>query len=172
MKTRCRFLGGCSLVAFSCIFFASMVSAGGDASVDGGNAKVKLSLNTMQSFMLESLAGSPYFALVEHTSYDIVELDGHSNSASFEQKVIYHANPIRVFRGVDSEKISYFAIVEKGEHVAISPEPKLISLCHSDEGYYWPGVGSSFPSTKENIELITEAVSDLPKVQKVYSMCD
>lgn len=152
--------------------FSLTASAGGDAMPKIAPLE-STPLNAMQEFMLHALANTPYFALIEGTSVEVVDLPDDDPSDNYaEQKIVYRANVKHTFRGQQSKTIQYFAIVEKGEAASADQKTMLISLCASKEGLYWPGTGSSFPATEENKALVTLRAKQLSPAQDKFSLCD
>lgn len=129
--------------------------------------------NPQQHFMLEAVANTPYFALVRHTGVRVEPLPDSDPSDDFaEEKQIYSADVLTVFRGPTTATITYFMVAESGEETSVNSEPFLLSLCAAEEGLYWPGTGASFPATEENIALVRAAMATLPDAQSSYTHCE
>ncbi len=153
-----------SLVTYFFCFHALPVFAQSNASEEAA----------MRASMLESLrdavAGTPYSALVVHTRVTKppppVRSANPKNANSkkiVEEKdddidrYVYHARVLETFKGKAYATIRYEMIVEKGDGAPdeVEKEPQLLTLCKGPSGFYWPGVGASFPG--DDPEVISTA---------------
>ncbi|MFV8457845.1 hypothetical protein ACNO5M_22485 [Vibrio owensii] len=108
---------------------------------------------------------TPYSAVVLLTGFEGPEQDGGDNYYKVQAKVL---NGIR---GHITSKITFDMYTEVGDPPKIGIDPILITLCHDEQGYYWPGTGSEFKATQEQILLAKEAAKNLPDKQRVFAHC-
>lgn len=110
-------------------------------------------------FLRKAVAGTPYSALVVHTRVDIKPASGKAATKGQpeeggEERHTYHARVLETFRGRSHASIQYDTVVESGETVEFDSKPQIVTLCKGPRGFYWPGVGASFPG---NADAIAEA---------------
>ena len=75
-------------------------------------------------------------------------------------------------RGHITTNITFGMYTEVGDSPKIGIDPIIITLCHDEQGYYWPGTGSEFKATQEQTLLAKEAAKNLPDKQRVFAHCD
>ncbi|CAH1551844.1 hypothetical protein [Vibrio rotiferianus] len=109
---------------------------------------------------------TPYSAVVTLTGFEEPEKDGGDNYYKVQAKVL---NGIR---GHITSKITFDMYTEVGDTPKIGIDPIVITLCHDEQGYYWPGTGSEFKATQEQILLAKEAAKKLSDKQRVFAHCD
>ncbi|OQQ05210.1 hypothetical protein BK412_05365 [Vibrio campbellii] len=109
---------------------------------------------------------TPYSAVVLLTGFEGPEQDGGDNYYKVQAKVL---NGIR---GHITSKITFDMYTEVGDTPKIGIDPIVITLCHDEQGYYWPGTGSEFKATQEQILLAKEAAKNLSDGQIVFAHCD
>lgn len=109
---------------------------------------------------------TPYSAVVTLTGFEEPEKDGGDNYYKVQAKVL---NGIR---GHITSKITFDMYTEVGDTPKIGIDPIVITLCHDEQGYYWPGTGSEFKATQEQILLAKEAAKNLSDGQIVFAHCD
>jgi hypothetical protein len=106
----------------------------------------------------EAVAGTPYSALVVHTKVEITPLSVRSANPKKavsedpgEERHTYYARVLETFKGKTYATIRYEMVVEKGESAVLDSKTQLLTLCKGPRGFYWPGVGASFPAESEMI---------------------
>lgn len=106
----------------------------------------------------ESVAGTPYSALVTHTKVEITPLSVRSANPKKavedevgEERHTYYARVLETFKGKAYATVRYEMVVEKGEPAVLDSKAQLLTLCKGPRGFYWPGVGASFPGEVEMI---------------------
>jgi len=123
-----------------------------------------------ESRMLEALARAvretPFSAVVQHLSVDVVPL------GSEEEKHVYQVRVIESIRGPAPKKLSYFLVAERGEKPSFSKEPVILTLCKNADGFYWPGVGAKFPKTDKTLAVVSAIKPQLSASQTVFPDCD
>jgi hypothetical protein len=138
----------------ACLFslYAIPASAQSTASAESASGAAKL------ESLRKAVAGTPYSALVVHTKVEITALSVRSANAKKaveddpgEERHTYSARVLETFKGKAYATIRYEMVVEKGESAAVDSKPQLLTLCKGPRGFYWPGVGASFPGESEMI---------------------
>ena len=109
---------------------------------------------------------TPYSAVVLLTGFEGPEQDGGDNYYKVQAKVL---NGIR---GHITSKITFDMYTEVGDTPKIGVDPIVITLCHDEQGYYWPGTGSEFTVTQEQVLIAKEAAKKLSDKQRVFAHCD
>ncbi|HDM8233073.1 TPA: hypothetical protein P0E28_002488 [Vibrio campbellii] len=109
---------------------------------------------------------TPYSAVVTLTGFEEPEKDGGDNYYKVQAKVL---NGIR---GHITSKITFDMYTEVGDTPKIGIDPIVITLCHDEQGYYWPGTGSEFKATQEQVLIAKEAAKNLSDGQIVFAHCD
>jgi hypothetical protein len=109
--------------------------------------------------------GSPYVAVVQHLSVSV------SRTKKSEDTHRYKARVLETIRGPKLSEISYVMSTEPGETAGVDKKQVIITLCRDQGGYYWPGVGSDFPSTPETLAVAREAAKLAPQGQQTFSNC-
>ncbi|AYO09803.1 hypothetical protein D0784_10535 [Vibrio campbellii] len=109
---------------------------------------------------------TPYSAVVLLTGFEGPEQDGGDNYYKVQAKVL---NGIR---GHITSKITFDMYTEVGDTPKIGIDPIVITLCHDEQGYYWPGTGSEFTVTQEQVLIAKEAAKNLSDGQIVFAHCD
>jgi len=109
---------------------------------------------------------TPYSAVVLLTGFEGPEQDGGDNYYKVQAKVL---NGIR---GHITTKITFDMYTEVGDSPKIGIDPIIITLCHDEQGYYWPGTGSEFKATQEQVLIAKEAVKNLSDEQIVFAHCE
>lgn len=121
----------------------------------------------------ESVVNTPYSALIRVTSVDITHLPDEDKSDEYsEQKFTYHADVIETYRGESKKSITYVMYAEGAEQPGSHEKPFIITLCHDDEGFYWPGVGSEFLAHSKLKVLAKKAAKKADKKQVEFFLCD
>ena len=128
----------------------------------------------------EAVAATPYSALVIHTKVEIAPLSvraanpkkAFAQEASDERHT-YSARVLETFKGKAYATIRYEMIVEKGESAVLDSKAQLLTLCKGPRGFYWPGVGASFPGEVEMIAAARRAAKQPATSAKASkSQCD
>lgn len=68
--------------------------------------------------------------------------------------------------------LTYEMVVEKGESSEMSSAPVIISLCHDEEGFFWPGTGSQFPVTSDLLATAKTAAQNVDMNQAAFDYCE
>jgi hypothetical protein len=122
-----------------------------------------------EALMLENLTNAlkdtPFSAVVQYVRKDVTSLEDD------EVKVTYQVRVLEPIRGPKLEKLSYFAIVEKGEDTSFEKRPVILTLCKGKQGYYWPGTGAEFTRTKSTRALVAKLRPELSPDQKTFEQC-
>lgn len=130
-------------------------------------------LTNEQKFMLESLAGTPYFAQVEYINLRTETLPDSDPDDEFSETLhTFKVRVLEVYRGEDSPLLEFTAITATGENFELPEHPILISLCKNENGFYWPGVGASFPATEANLSLVKRQLIESKSGSGNYPLCD
>ena len=127
-----------------------------------------------------AVAGTPYSALVTHTKVEITPFSIRSakakkavDEAPGEERHTYYARVLETFKGNAYATIRYEMVVEKGESAALDSKPQVLTLCRGPRGFYWPGVGASFPGEVEMIAAARRVAKQPVTGAKVAaSQCD
>jgi hypothetical protein len=101
--------------------------------------------------LTNALRDTPFSAVVQYIRKDVTPLEDD------EVKVTYQVRVLEPIRGPKLEKLSYFAVVEKGEDTSFEKRPVILTLCKGKQGYYWPGTGAEFPRTKSTQALVARS---------------
>ncbi|AYO14023.1 hypothetical protein D0812_06165 [Vibrio owensii] len=109
---------------------------------------------------------TPYSAVVILTGFEGPEKDGGDNYYKVQAKVLDGV------RGHITTNITFDMYTEVGDSPKIGIDPIIITLCHDEQGYYWPGTGSEFKGTQEQILLAREAAKNLSDKQRVFAHCN
>lgn len=109
---------------------------------------------------------TPYSAVVVLTGFEGPEKDGEDNYYKVKAKVLDGV------RGHITTNITFDMYTEVGDSPKIGIDPIIITLCHDEQGYYWPGTGSEFKATQEQTLLAKEAAKNLSDKQRVFAHCD
>jgi len=115
--------------------------------------------------LTNALKDTPFSAVVQYVRKDVTPLEDD------EVKVTYQVRVLEPIRGPKLEKLSYFAIVEKGEDTSFEKRPVILTLCEGKQGYYWPGTGAEFPRTKSSRALVAKLRPELNPDQKTFEQC-
>lgn len=109
---------------------------------------------------------TPYSAVVILTGFEGPEKDGEDNYYKVKAKVLDGV------RGHITANITFDMYTEIGDSPKIGIDPIIITLCHDEQGYYWPGTGSEFKATQEQTLLAKEAAKNLSDKQRVFVHCE
>ena len=120
----------------------------------------------MLSALKKAINDSPYSAIVQHTKVE-VQRDGKDGD-----KHIRHVRVLETLRGRKSDKIRYTVFTESGESAKPPKGPVIVTLCSDSDGFYWPGVGSSFPSDKRTAQAAKSSAASAKEDQTVFPNCD
>ena len=150
------------------VFFASSCTANTQQSAISESEFIFQS-----NVIVKSITNTPYSALIRLTSIETVDLPDADKSDDFsEQQFIYNADVIETYRGEIKKTISYMMLVEKSEKADFSKVPFIITLCTSNEGFYWPGVGASFSADSRLITLAKKAAEQTDNKQTLFNDCE
>ncbi|MDK9777797.1 MULTISPECIES: hypothetical protein [unclassified Vibrio] len=109
---------------------------------------------------------TPYSAVVVLTGFEGPEKDGGDNYYKVQAKVLDGV------RGHITTNITFGMYTEIGDSPTIGIDPIIITLCHDEQGYYWPGTGAEFTVTQEQVLIAKEAAKNLTDGQIVFAHCD
>ncbi|MFN1647761.1 hypothetical protein [Vibrio rotiferianus] len=109
---------------------------------------------------------TPYSAVVVLTGFEGSGKDGGDNYYKVQAKVLDGV------RGHITTKITFDMYTEVGDSPKIGIDPIIITLCHDDQGYYWPGTGAEFKATQEQVLIAKEAAKKLSDEQIVFAHCE
>lgn len=162
----------CLLLLCATPVFAQSTAVTASAESASGSAKLEALLN--------AVAGTPYSALVTHTKVEITSLSVRSAKAkkavdedTGEERHTYYARVLETFKGNAYATIRYEMVVEKGESATLDSKPQLLTLCKGPRGFYWPGVGASFPGEVEMIAAARRvAKQPLTRAKASVSQCE
>ncbi len=146
---------------------------------------------SMLEFLERAVAGTPYSALVVHYKVEIVPLPnpsakakktepkkavgkGRGEDLEEEERHIYYARVLETFKGKAYTTIRYEMVVEKGEDNSLNSKPQVLTLCKEPSGFYWPGVGASFPGDDAEVISVARRVGKQPvkRGAALQSQCD
>ncbi len=120
------------------------------ASNDNAAEKPQTEISPLIQGVKNAISSTPYAALIIHTRVDIIPVpDVNPDDDYAEEKQIYHATVLETYRGQKRKNISYTMTVEKGEAAIINRSPVVVTLCKSNDAFFWPGTGSRFSGTEE-----------------------
>ncbi|MGR5277421.1 hypothetical protein ACPV5J_12120 [Vibrio rotiferianus] len=109
---------------------------------------------------------TPYSAVVVLTGFEGSGKDGGDNYYKVQAKVLDGV------RGHITTNITFDMYTEVGDSPKIGIDPIIITLCHDEQGYYWPGTGSEFKATQEQVLIAKEAAKNLSDEQIVFAHCE
>lgn len=154
------------------IFLTSACEAGSN-NIEAENQLSDSEFLQQSKYFQKALEHTPFSALIKITSVKTIDIPDADPSDDYaEQKLVYQAKVIEVYRGRITSELSYDMYIEKGESAELIEGPFIITLCQSKVGFYWPGVGASFTADKRLIELAKKQASQLDKKQTSFSGCD
>jgi hypothetical protein len=153
---------------------ATPVFAQSTASAEPGSRATQL------ESLRDAVAGTPYSALVIHTNVEIAPLSLRSAKPkkaaaeeAGEERHTYYARVLETFKGKAYTTIRYEMVVESGEQAVLDSKAQVLTLCKGSRGFYWPGVGSSFPSEAEMISVARRtAKQPVTSAKASRSQCD
>lgn len=158
-----------ALSLFACDKNAPINAAASFASVE---QKIQISPELTEG-LASAIRGTPYVALVQLKEHTRIQLnDDLSEESPTDSRIDYLADVLETLRGEPHKQITFYQIVEAGEEPMAMQTPFIISLCHDDTGYYWPGTGSSFPYSEETLSLAKAAAKEPIKSDAIEAYCD
>ncbi|HDM8160448.1 hypothetical protein PQE20_04835 [Vibrio harveyi] len=107
---------------------------------------------------------TPYSAVLRLTSFEEIK---QGVDAYYE----IQADVLEEIRGNFSSHISFKMYAAKGDEPNLGAAASIIALCHDDQGYFWPGTGSEFKASKQNIAIAKEAAEYQTEEQELFSLC-
>ncbi|MGD1450781.1 hypothetical protein [Vibrio harveyi] len=107
---------------------------------------------------------APYSAVLRLTSFEEIK---QGVDAYYE----IQADVLEEIRGNFSSHISFKMYAAKGDEPNLGAAASIIVLCHDDQGYFWPGTGSEFKASKQNIAIAKEAAEYQTEEQELFSLC-
>lgn len=120
-----------------------------------------------------AISSTPYSALIIHTRVDIIPMpDTNPDDDYAEEKQTYHAKVLETYRGQQRKNISYTMTVEKGETAIIDKSPAVVTLCKSNDVFFWPGTGSKFPGTEEVTRTSRLTGQNIELNQQFFPFCE
>jgi hypothetical protein len=130
-------------------------------------------IHQQSKYMLQAIKETPYAALVKVISVKTIDMPDDDPTDDYaEQKLVYQVKVIETFRGEKRSQLSYDMYIEKGDSVESTSEPFIITLCQSEDGFYWPGVGASFSADKRLISIAKKQTRQLVNKQISFTGCD
>jgi hypothetical protein len=115
---------------------------------------------------LETLVrSSHYVAVLQDLSVEVSRADESDDLHRYKARVL------ETIRGPKLSEISYVMFTERGDTAGVNKEPVIVTLCRNEEGYYWPGPGSSFPNNAETRAVAREAAKQAPQGKQTFSNC-
>lgn len=129
-----------------------------------------------KAFLMEAVAETPFSALVVHSSVTIQPEPKKKRSRGelpvvTEERHIYQARVLEVFRGKPTTSVRYEMVVESGETSGLSSKPQIVTLCSGPRGLYWPGPGAIFSATQEAVAVARVAGRQAASPEK-FPQCD
>ncbi|MEJ2612300.1 MAG: hypothetical protein P8179_20100 [Candidatus Thiodiazotropha sp.] len=160
------------LLLLPIVFLTSACEAG--SSNNGSDTNLTdAEIHQQSKYMRQAFKETPYAALVEVISVKTIDMPDDDPTDDYaEQKLVYQVNVIETFRGEKRSQLSYNMYIEKGDSVESSSEPFIITLCQSEDGFYWPGVGASFSADKRLIAIAKKQARELDNKQVSFAGCD
>lgn len=123
--------------------------------------------------IVDSISNTPYSALIRITSLNKIDMPYTEKFDDYsEQKIICYADVIETYRGEIQKNISYVMYVEKGEEPNFPETAFIITLCKSNEGFYWPGVGAIFSADIRLRTLAKEISKQAENKQMIFEDCE
>ena len=121
----------------------------------------------------ESVGNTPYSARVRITHADSVRLAGDDPSGDYaEQMFVYHVKVMETLRGEPMEEITYSSFSEAGESADVPDVPVIITLCRSEDGFYWPGVGAMFDDHATLAAIARNVAAQVDPAQETFGDCE
>lgn len=131
--------------------------------------KVESTENALGSLAREniqhSVLNTPFSAVVRYINEQRIP-------GNYEDFIVYTLEVEDVIRGSDFKTLTYEMVVEKGESSELTKEAVIISLCHDEEGFYWPGTGSQFPLTGDLLDAAKKVARQADNKQTVFAYCE
>jgi len=123
--------------------------------------------------LARAILATPYSALVQIESAESIEVPDEDPQDDYsEVKQLYRARVLENYRGEPASQITYVMFVEEGEELDGTSEPFILTLCSSEDGLYWPGVGASFSGTDRLRERARELARASDPEQTSFDDCD
>lgn len=116
--------------------------------------------------LADAVKQTGFSALARHVGVHRVESGEH------EQVFLYSLEIQEVFRGPQSETLTYKLIAEPGETADLSSDWVIVTLCRTEDGYEWPGTGAIFPATEALIDAARAAGRKTDPEQSYFAHCD
>lgn len=92
---------------------------------------------------------TPYTALIINKSFEPVNDIRTDLGFTGYVRYRFYADVLETYKGEALGQVTYTATYEAGIAPRIPGKPQLISLCHSDKGYYYPDNGYLLDATKD-----------------------
>ncbi len=157
--------------AAACLFLLCATSVIAQSAASAESVSRAAQLESLR----EAVALTPYSALVIHTKVEITPLPVRSANAKKagdgevgEERHIYYARVLETFKGKAYTAIRYEMVVESGEQAVVDSKAQLLTLCKGPSGFYWPGVGASFP---DDVEMRSAARSAAKQRHSSKQLC-
>jgi len=137
------------------------------------NAVSENQFSLQSEALVEAVANTPYSALIRITSVETIDLSATDKSDDYyDQKIICHADVVETYRGKAKKNIFFTMYTEKGEELDFPQTPFIITLCKSNEEFYWPGVGAVFSADTRLINLAKKIAKKADKTQLIFEDCE
>lgn len=145
------------------LYFSAMVVNGASAT-DQQGPDVEPAYISGQ--LATAVKQTDFSALARHVDVRRIESDEY-------QQVFRYTLEIReVFRGPQSETLTYKLIAEPGETAGLSSDWVIVTLCQTEDRYEWPGTGAIFTATETLIETARGAAQESDPGQSNFEQCD
>ncbi len=129
--------------------------------------------NSVNSALESFMANTPYSALVANMSIIALDIpDSDPDDYYDEVTYLYSAKVLETFRGVKVSQVEYKLTSEAGENKVLDKTPYILTLCKSEDGYYWPAIGASLPATTETVQKARVIGKTLDIKQSSFSDCE
>lgn len=142
------------------------------ASFTNVEQKIEISPELTEG-LASAIRSTPYVALVQLKEHTRIQLNNDlSEEPPADSRIDYLVDVLETLRGEQHKQITFYQIVEAGEEPMAMQAPFIISLCHDDTGYYWPGTGSAFPYSEEALNHAKEAALKPINIDAIETYCD
>ncbi|GLR03213.1 hypothetical protein GCM10007906_08000 [Vibrio hyugaensis] len=111
-----------------------------------------------------AVSQTPYSAVLQLTSFEEVEQGGDAY-----YKI--QAEVLEDIRGNSSSHIYFNMHAEMGDEPNLDTAPVIITLCHDEQGFFWPSTGSEFMASKQNVSIAKDVAEHLNVKQISFSHC-
>lgn len=154
-------------------FVRLVLCAGLLVSCDRSNSEDVSDIQSeMESFLIYGIRNTPYAALVRNIGSKVESLPDADTTDDYAlERWTFTAEVLETYRGVGANTVQYAADVEKGDAPNFGESPFIILLCQSAVGFYWPGVGFSFPGGEREKRIAHSTGRSVEKAQDSFAEC-